>query len=246
MFLLTSIDQRNVYYKSKAKVNQWVANAKKQGTNLSMDNVIFSPSYLRTEVTLDQATTNYTFGILNTQPSTNGQQPLNVEQRLTLQDSFFVNQVAFGIRVITTSTGNGSYQDMIMRFPSAIFYQMGVTFNNYDFLNLWSSYMSINVNQRVIVPNWDLRRHLAIEQSQASIWSTPPGQYIPYDQQDGGSDGFYPCEPNIAFIGTKDNIVKINLARPLGAANFPANVKINAVLEFRGILAQNSSGLYFN
>ena len=243
-----SYDARLCYKNAQTTIQGWLEDAKKKGKELNMDDAVLSPGYLRTEVPLNGTDTKYTFGILDTQASTpnlGNNAAFPQEQRLTLQDTFFVNEIQFGIRILSTTGGNTEFADIIGTFPTAWDFP-SATYDIYTFMKLWAGQLEIKVNNRIIIPAWNLDRHLQIEQTQYPIWTVPPTQVSPYDQYDGSSTGFYPCEPNIAFIGTKGNVVTMSLPNSLGVLNFPGSMKINAVLKFHGVLAQNTSGLYFN
>lgn len=244
-----SYDARLCYTKAKQTVSRWVADAAKQGQKLSMADAVFSPGFLRSEVPLNATSTSYTFGILNTDQSTPnpGGTQFPTEQRLTLQDSFFCNEIGIYLRLLNTAGNDTIFQDELQSFPSAKFDGMGGTYQPDEMTSFWTaSQLQIKVNNRIIVPYWDNSRHMQIEQTEYPIWTNPPNEIVPFDQWDGSTTGLYPCEPNVCFIGTKGNVVTLSLSHSLGADSFPTNAKWNAVFIARGVYAQNTSGLFFN
>ena len=54
-------------------------------------------------------------------------------------------------------------------------------------------------------------------------------------EQDGSSSGFYPCEPGLVLVGSKQNVLTINI--PEGLAAIQANSRV--IVIFQGHLAQN-------
>ena len=84
------------------------------------------------------------------------------------------------------------------------------------------------------MPNWDLFKHYNAPETQQT---QALGVASPADQVRGSFDGFYPVEPNIVLIGSKNNVIAINL--PAGLATVQANSRI--VVIARGITAQNST-----
>jgi hypothetical protein len=107
----------------------------------------------------------------------------------------------------------------------------------------YNGFLSLVINQRTILPYWDLARHLDIPQTQAaavSATTTAPVApiHLNEDQLDLGDMGSYPCEPNLIFSGAKKHELTITLPSGIPTASLPTN-GIRVVLILRGILAQN-------
>jgi hypothetical protein len=101
--------------------------------------------------------------------------------------------------------------------------------------NLYNGKMSVTVNNKQIVPAWDLYRHLYVPQFQQGTSSSATNGGI--DQNDATEYGYYPCEPNLVFVGSKNNVVTLDLPAAIGTLQ--ASVAPRIVVIFRGILAQN-------
>jgi hypothetical protein len=95
--------------------------------------------------------------------------------------------------------------------------------------------MQLTVNQRTIITAWDISRHYFVPQTQALINPTAFSPYNAIDQIDLSENGFYPAEPNIVMVGSKKNILQVQLNT--GLSSIQANSRLVCV--FRGILAQN-------
>jgi hypothetical protein len=102
--------------------------------------------------------------------------------------------------------------------------------------NWYNSSLSLTVNNRQIVPAYDLYRHYSVPQTQQ--------QTAPYyaanteafkDQQDGGESAFYPVEPAWVLVGSKQNTLQVQLPQAMTAVE----TNSRAVLVLRGHLAQN-------
>jgi hypothetical protein len=94
---------------------------------------------------------------------------------------------------------------------------------------VYNGNMTLTVNQRTILTGWDLYRHYSVPQTQDSMAAAT------IDQQSGAVDAFYPSEPNIVMVGSKKNILQVNLVSALAAVQTNARL----ICIFRGILAQN-------
>jgi hypothetical protein len=98
-----------------------------------------------------------------------------------------------------------------------------------------NGYMQMNINNRVIVPSWGLYKHLAVPQTQQGSQAGATNGGI--DQFDGTSQGYYPMEPNVVLVGSKNNQISLNLPSAIGTLQ--AGVAPRIVVIFQVILAQN-------
>ncbi len=99
--------------------------------------------------------------------------------------------------------------------------------------NLYNGKLSVVVNNRQIVPSWDLYRHLYVPQTQQGAASTAST----IDENDATEFGYYPCEPNIVLVGSKNNVISLEL--PGAISTLQAGAAPRIVVIMRGILAQN-------
>ena len=219
-----------------------VASIRRAGLNPA--GAVLSQSYLRLETALVASQTQYNFDVLVNE-STNG--TFNTQQKLNLQDAFVASSIGFYLAVPISSATNTEYK--LLTYPT-IGLEFGGAAGNFtaaqaeDALAFYNGYWSLTINQRVIVPNWDLNRHLYIPpvQNNAVVSSTVGVVVAPVaplhntaDNYDGSEMAQYPVEPNITFVGSKKHQFQITL--PAGIATIPNNSRVVALM--RGILAQN-------
>jgi hypothetical protein len=198
-------------------------------------NAVLSQSYLRLETGLVAGNTQYKFDVLvneNTQ-STN----FNTQLKLNLQDSFIVSQIGFFVCAPASAT-DASYR--LLTYPNKTAFTTNATALN----TLYNGYMSLTINQRTIIPNWDLYKHLDVPTTQQNMVtgtfaSTAGAGLLAEDQNNAGDFGFFPCEPNIVLVGSKKNDLTVTI--PSGLATVTANSRLVCI--FRGILAQNTTSV---
>lgn len=188
---------------------------------------ILSQSYLRLERQLTTSATSYQFGVLvNDQPAGQGAvRP--TEQRLNLQDAFYVGTVSF---YLTTGAATDTALDLKTYPDRFVFTGAGVATQLY---NVYNGYLSLTVNNRVITPSWDMYKHLTVPQTQQNA-ALASGVNV--DQIDS-SFASYSCEPNWVLIGSKNNVLNINL--PAAPTALTAGTNTYMVIILKGILAQN-------
>lgn len=191
---------------------------------------VLTQSYLRFEANISANTTTYNMDVLVNE-NTNG--AFITQQKLNLQDSFISSDCGVFIGVPNSSSVTDA-KVKLYSYPDITAFTATVAT---DVRALYNGQMSLTVNQRVIVPSWDLMRHYKAPITQTGYTPTgvTPGNI--QNSDDLASDGFYPVEPNIVFVGSKKNQLSITV--PQAIATFPTNARI--VVIFRGLLAQNST-----
>ena len=197
---------------------------------------ILSQSYLRLEVVANTSTTNYQFGVLVNDIAKGGSQVQAVrptEQRLNLQDAFYVGSVQMLIG-LATSTTDTAFPLYTWNNPLAFSTSGASTALN----NLYNGAMSLTVNNRIITPAWDLARHKYVPQTQQGVGGGGTGFVLPTtDQENLGIDSAFPAEPNWVLIGSKNNTLNFNLPASIGTLQASATTVFTLIL--RGVLAQN-------
>ena len=192
------------------------------------DTAILSQSFLRFEVIAATNRTSYQFGVLvNDAPQ--GNQPRINENRLNLQDAFYVGSVGVYTALADTAAATDYTYDT---YPNRFKYTTAGAATALN--NFYQGVMSLTVNNRVITPSWSVMRHLNVPQTQQD---NALGAGIPLDQFDGSEYTQFPCEPNWVLIGSKNNQLQIQLPAAIGTLQ-AAKTTILAI-ELRGILAQN-------
>lgn len=210
--------------------------------------VLMSQSYLRFEVTLQRNVTEYQFPIVITQQAQNGVAQSVTEQRLQLQDSFFVSHLGYFFQVAKTKDGNEGYVNQLYTYPTSKNQNLGQSYYGNVGSLLWNASMSLTVQNRVQCPAWDTFRHYYVPQTQSPYYSAPVAASIDQDEQDGSQYGFYPVEPNWTLVGSKNNNLTVTLPfspgtaiEPTGSGAFTGIYRLVVIV--RGILAQNSTSV---
>lgn len=188
-----------------------------QDAQAEVENAVLTQSYLRFEQTLNNTSTFFNFPVLNNQTG-GGQVVTPTEQRLNQQDAFYVQSVA-----IYLALGAGSALQP-HTYPSPTVFTTGAA-SLYAFYN---GKITITINNSVIGPGWDLLNFLQQPQTQATAATNSP-----VDQFDPSMVNLW--EPNVALIGTKNNVLVVTL--PSNIATIDANTR--CIIIARGVLAQN-------
>jgi hypothetical protein len=192
----------------------------------SAGQAVLSQSYIRSEVAMSTSTTSYQIPILTN--STGANTNFATNQLLQLQDAFVVASIGVFVSIPAASTTTAF---PLYTYPNAsAFSTSGAAAALY---NLYNGKLSVTVNNRQIVPAWDLYRHLYVPQTQQGAASTA----TTIDQNDATEFGYYPVEPNIVLVGSKNNVISLEL--PGAISVLQASTAPRIVVIMRGILAQN-------
>lgn len=216
---MDTLGSRMAYDKAKEAINN---------AGFSAGQAVLSQGYIRTEVALSLTKTSYQFPIL-VNDNINGTS-FNTSNLLNLQDAFYVSSIGLFFCKPTSSTDT-TFQ--LATYPNASLFAAAAATSLYTWYN---SSLQLTVNNRQIIPSYDLYRHYSVPQQQTTANADYITSGINYkDQQSGADSGFYPVEPGWVLVGSKNNTLIVNL--PQAMANVDANSR--AVIIFRGHLAQN-------
>lgn len=192
----------------------------------SAGQAVLSQSYIRSEVAMSTSTTSYQIPILVNSVGAGSNFATN--NLLNLQDAFVVSSIGVFVSIPAASTTTAF---PLYTYPNAsAFTTSGAAAALY---NLYNGKLSVVVNNRQIVPAWDLYRHLYVPQTQQGAASTA----TTIDENDATEFGYYPVEPNIVLVGSKNNVISLEL--PGAISVLQASVAPRIVVIMRGILAQN-------
>ena len=179
------------------------------------------------EQALSTTSTIYTFPITNTQA--NGT-PFNTEVRLNLQDSFVAS--AWGVFLLAPSGAqDATFRALTYGSPSVLTGGGAAAAET-----IYNSVARVTVNNDVLIPVWHLSRHRMVPQSQ-QVAAAANQNGIAEDQIDLSTDGFFPVEPYIVFIGSKNIQIVVTLPAALSAVTANSRLRIH----YRGLLLQNST-----
>lgn len=192
----------------------------------SAGQAVLSQSYIRSEVAMSTTTTSYQIPILVNSVGAGTNFPTN--NLLNLQDAFVVSSIGVFVAIPAASTTTAF---PLYTYPNATAIStVGAAAALY---NLYNGKLSVVVNNRQIVPAWDLYRHLYVPQTQQGAAATAST----IDQNDGSEFGYYPCEPNIVLVGSKNNVISLELPGAISVLQAATAPRIVVIM--RGILAQN-------
>lgn len=201
-----------------------------QNAGLSVNQAVLSQSYIRSEVAISTSTTSYQIPILVN--STGANTNFATNQLLQLQDGFVVSSIGIFVAIPAASTTTAF---KLFTYPSPVAIS---TAGAADALyNLYNGKMSVVINNRQVLPAWDIYRHLYVPQTQQGHAVTA----TTIDENDASEFGYYPCEPNLVLVGSKNNVVSLEL--PGAISTLQASTAPRIVVIMRGILAQNSTSV---
>lgn len=200
-----------------------------QAAGFSLNQAVLSQSFLRSELTLSTTKTLYQFPILVNDNSQGT--PPSTANLLALQDAFYCSSIGIFFAKPSSSTDT-TFQ--LVTYPNASIFSTANTASSlYSFYN---ASLSLTVNNRQIVPSYDVYRHYSVPQQQTTANADYTTSAINYkDQQSGADSGFYPVEPGWVMVGSKQNVLQINLPAALTAVESNSRV----VIIMRGHLGQN-------
>jgi hypothetical protein len=201
--------------------------------NINPAKAVLSQSYLRFEAALTTTTTQYNLDVL---VNDNLNAPNVTQNKLNLQDAFICSQIGIfvGIPYAPATAAQGKVK--LYSYPDRTAFTVA---NAENLETLYNGFLSLTVNQRVIVPSWDLYRHYCapITQTGQLPGTTAAGDID--NSTDFSQNGFVNVEPNMVFVGSKKNQLTVTLPQALVAV--PANARL--VIICRGLLAQNSTSV---
>lgn len=212
---MTNLDARLIYENSKEALRKAFPDIH----NIAEICKLTQSDY-RFEQPLVAGNTNYTFPVLvNQQPFS------NTEKRLLQQDSAIIYSLGMYLALPASSTDTAF---LLETYPNPVSWGA----NAVPAKSIYNGFISIAVNNDILVPNWGTFKHLNVPETQ-----TTAAANAPLDEIRGSYDATFPMEPNIVLIGSKNNV--INLQLPVGISTVPANSRV--VLILRSITAQNST-----
>ena len=220
--MASTVGTRLAFEKAKQAINT---------AGFSLGQAVLSQSYLRLEVALSTTITSYQFPVLTNDVSSSNTSSFNTEQRLNLQDAFVCSSIGlFFCKPSSTTATN--FQ--LFTYPNSQNFSASNTASS--LLNWYNSSLTLTVNNRQIVPAYDLYRHYSVPMQQqvtAPYYSANTATFL--DQQSGADSAFYPVEPAWVLVGSKQNSLQVQLPQAMAAVE----TNSRAVLILRGHLAQN-------
>lgn len=230
--VINNMNSDFVFQQAKRLVEQFLNLPAGQTVNDQM----ITQATLRSEVLLN--TTQTTFHIpVNQNDSVTGSNQYITEKRLGIQDLFVVTSIMVGVAK-PSSTTDGLFR--VYNYPSI--QQFSAANEQSSLLGLFSNgYMRYENNGQVVIPYWDLLRHLKLPNQQffdkPYYSASNTQQYL--DEQNGSVDGFEPVQPGFVLSGASN--INMNIILPSALTATPATSRL--VVMQRGLLLQNLSGV---
>lgn len=203
------------------------------------------------------------FSMVDTQ-QVSGSPVIPLMRLLSMQDSFVVSSMSYFLMSYWFTGTQQTPNYAITTYATPLTYAsrfhdnnaFGGPFMDPGMTMFWSpgAYISIEVDKKVVIPYWDVLKHLKVPQQQATMipTSATPFSQWPFfqDEYDGSTDGYFPVEPTVVFGGGRQNIVKLNLTanipstiNPFTYSGYGTSFVMKACIVFHGILAQNSTSV---
>jgi len=218
---MDTLGSRMAYDKAKEAINN---------AGFSAGQAVLSQGYIRTEVALSTTKTSYQFPIL-VNDNINGSS-FNTSNLLNLQDAFYVSSIGLFFAKPSSATDT-TFQ--LVSYPNASIFSASAA-TSAALFTWYNSSLQLVVNNRQIIPSYDLYRHYSVPQTQTTANADYITSGINYkDQQSGADSGFYPVEPGWVLVGSKNNTLTVNLPQAMTAVETDSR----AIIIFRGHLAQN-------
>lgn len=207
------------------------ATAALRRANINPGTAVLSQSYLRTEAALSTSSSSYQFNVTVQDAF---QTAYATQQLIGLQDAFVVSELGIYVAAPSSTTATDFRLDT---YDTALTY---TTTSGNGIRTVYNGALSLTVNQRQIVTDWDLMRHYKVptQQKATNAYYATTGPAF-QDGNEMATDGMFPVEPNWVIKGNAKNLLQITL--PGAPAAIIANSRI--VIIMRGLLAQNSTPL---
>jgi hypothetical protein len=219
---------RLVYQNAKDALRKALSTGSKPLSGMALEdaisNAVMSQSYLRVEQPLVETTTQFKFPILVNQ----GTQRLT-EQRLNLQDCFYVSEMGVYLSPASSAT---SIAMPLYTYPNSVAFPNGGAGVDAPYYAFYTGSYKLTINGSVIITALDLDRFQMIPQTQQTAATNSP---ITERYGSGNLSAQCVSEPNVLFVGSKKNDIEINL--PVALTAIDSFVFI--VIIYRGVLMQN-------
>lgn len=221
-----NLDQRLIFENAKLIAQQ-------QGYDLSQ--AICTQGFIRSEMAMSTSLTQYNVPILVNAQQQNGNVARILGNPLQLQDLFYVSELLIGWTVATGTAVNGqvyTYPNVTAATSTAIATALNTLYNGK---------FTLQMNNRNIVPGWDVARHWFVPQTQQNtnfnVAAPTAPAVMSIDQLNLSDDGFYPVEPGWILNGAAN--IQASIQLPGAISSIPTNGAI--VCLFRGITIQNAT-----
>lgn len=199
-----------------------------------LKNAVLVQATIRGEVQLNATSTQFTIPLLQNAANNSTTPQTASAYALSMQDGFLITDIA--ILVSKRASALDATAASYAYAPASVFTTANAAssiIGMYD-----NGFLKLTVNQQVITPYWDLRKHYKAPDQQFAAnadYTTSGINYVP--SEDGTSDGFYPVVPGWYIDGAGNVQLTLNLGANLAAVETYEFVNVLC----RGFILQNSS-----
>jgi len=198
---------------------------------LNASQAVLSQSYLRSEALVSTTVTNYHMPILVNDNQNGANTSFNTSQLLALQDAFVVSGIFIGFGNPSSNT-DATFTPRT--YPSAI--NCGTQAAATAMQTLYNGQLQLSVNNRQILTAFPITNCYYVPQTQGLTTQAATSPFHAIDQNDGFASATVPIEPNIVLIGSKNNVLTIQLPAAISSA---PSAFARLIVIFTGILMQN-------
>lgn len=199
-----------------------------------LKNAVLVQATIRGEVQLNATATTFNIPLLQNAANNSTTPQTASAYALSMQDGFLITDLA--ILVSKRASASDATAASYAYAPASVFSTANAAssiIGMYD-----NGFLRLTVNQQVITPYWDLRRHYKVPDTQPAANADYTASAINYiSSEDGTSDGFYPVVPGWYIDGAGNVQLTLNLGANLAAVETYEFVNVLC----RGFILQNSS-----
>lgn len=202
-----------------------------------LENATQLPGYIRSEVVL--GTQNEISFAIGTNEQANGQTIAATENRLNINDAFFVTHYSVGFMTFATATPAERPRASIHQFPNTQVFGL----NAPSIQGAYNGKLSLRVDDRVYVDSMDMMRFYNAGTAQQGLAVSTAATNNAYfaDAWDNVGGFAHETDPLVRLNGPGKNIFRVSLPDTMNFG-LVAGQSVVAVLYLRGWLSQNGGG----
>ncbi len=216
-----------------------LAEIERMNAGLGLRNAIQLPGYLRSEVVLGQQN-EITFRTGTNEPNNGGAGIFATENRLDINDAFFVTHYGLYFYKFTTAAGNAARsRARLHSFPNATVFGA----NAPELEGAYNGKLSLRVDDTVFIDSMDVRRFYNARTAQQGVAVSTAASNNAYTADDwSGAEMFAnETDPLVRLNGPGKNVIRVALPDTMNFGLVPTET-IVAVCYLRGWLSQNGGG----
>jgi hypothetical protein len=202
-----------------------------------LDNAVQLPGFIRSEVVL--GVQNEISFAIGTNEQANGQTIVATENRLNINDAFFITHYKVGFLTFPTATPADRLRARIHQFANTQVFGL----NTPSVQGAFNGKLSLRVDDKVFIDSMDMLRFYAASEAQQGLAVSTAASNNAYfaDAWDNVEGWANETDPLVRLNGPGKNIFRVQLPDTV-SFNLVAGQQVVAVLYLRGWLSQNGGG----